>query len=326
MGLPDGSPTQEDPIVVEGLLSLEDEEALVDTLLLKGWEQGCWLDDRVAAHSMNAQQQRALFAATAQRLAVHREQHLAGQGCTIPEMLPHNSDEPDGVIWVIVTQRCDLIKGLRQEPTVTLVRATKWAAQDAKDKARRSPHLYVMHKQGDGVWVADFRELIIVPKAALKDYQPRQCLSDGIKARRQFALAYAQRTWRRPVPTDIQNKVQEPLIKMRKQWYNEFYKYISDILVDIEDHSGNFVVYAVIGDSEDNKDETIDEFKLEAKLAKFLAETILPHLSKQSGNIFNKEMSAIIPTEDLTMTRVFKTYKLDLNYFSSDEGDAPSQL
>ena len=296
---------------------------MIDALILQGWEQGCWLDDSVAAYSLNAWQQRALFGATEERPVVHREQQLADQGREILETLPHDHDQPDDIIWVIVTQRCDLIKGLRHEPTVALVRVTRWTVREVKDK-QRTPYLYTVRTQGDSAWVADFREIITIPKAVLREYQPRQCLGDGIKLRRRFALAYAQRTWRRPVPTDIQRKVQAPLIKMRKRWREQFYKYISDILIDVDEHTGNLIVYAVIGDDQDDEGESLDE--LETRLARFFDETVLEYLSEQSGDIFNEDASAVIPAEQLTMPLVFRTYKLDLNYLSSDEGDASPQL
>lgn len=324
--LPDEDTDRGDLVIDKALPSSEEEEALVDAMILQGWEQGCWLNDSVAAYSLDARQQRAVFVATAQRLPIHREQYLADQGFTIPETLPQDGDEPDDVIWVVVTQRCDMIKGLRQEPAITLVRATKCAAREAKEKTRRSPYLYTIRAQGESAWVADFREIITIAKAILKGYQPRQCLRDGIKPRRRFALAYAQRTWRRPVPTDIQRKVQAPLINMRKLWRNEFYKYISDILVDIEELTGKLIIYAVIGDDddEDSGGESLDE--LETRLARFFDGTVLEYLSAQSGDIFNERDSAVIPAEQLTMATVFKTYKLDLDFLSADEGDVFSQL
>jgi len=320
---PDTNTAPQDPAPVSGLLPAADEEALIDALILRGWEQGCWLDDSVAAHSLNARQQRALFAATAERPVVHREQHLAAQGHSIPETLPQNPDQPDDIAWVIVTQRCDLIKGLRHEPTVALVRATRWTVQEAKEK-QRTPYLYTVRTQGDSAWVADFREMITIPKAVLREYQPRQCLGDGMKPRRRFALAYAQRTWRRPVPTDIQQKVQAPLINMRKRWRDEFYKHISDILIDVAEHTGKLVVYAVIGDDQDDEGESLGD--LEIRLSRFFDETVLAYLVQQSGDIFDDDASAVIPAEQLTMTRVFRTYKLDLNYLSSGDIDASPQL
>lgn len=305
-------------------LSLEEEEALVDALILDGWEQGCWLDETVAKHSLNAEQQRTLFEVTAQRPGVHRELALAGQGHEIPETLPQDSKELPDVLWLVVTQRCDLIKGLRHEPTVALIRTTKWTAQAAKDKTRRSPYLYTVRQHDGSAWVADFRETIVVPKAVLTKYRARQCLDDGTAVRRRFALAYAQRTWRRPVPTDIQQKVQQPLQEMRKRWRETFYRYISDILVEIEERTGKYIVYAVIGDGEDYGGESPED--LEVLVARFFDETVLEYLSTKSGDMISQEKSVVIPAEQLTMTQVFNTYKLDLNYMSSDEGGASPQI
>jgi len=96
------------------------------------------------------------------------------------------------------------------------------------------------------------------------------------------------------------------------------------ILIDVAEHAGKLVVYAVIGDDQDDEGEALGD--LEIRLSRFFDETVLAYLVQQSGDIFDEDASAVIPAEQLTMTRVFRTYKLDLNYLSSGDVDASPQL
>jgi hypothetical protein len=164
----------------------EQEEALLDRLILGGWEQGCWLDEHIATAALDAAGQRALFHAVADRVPLHREEALAAAGHHVPEMLPRYDAGPPDTCWVVLTQRCDLIKGLRQEPTVALARVMRWEAPDARSHTRRS--LCLIRDEGLTAWVADLRESIVVPKTALGAYDARQCLSDAPKVRRRFAF------------------------------------------------------------------------------------------------------------------------------------------
>jgi hypothetical protein len=298
-------------------ISEPDEEALVDRLILDGWEQGCWLPDGIGRHSLDAAAQRALFVACAGRRPLHRETALAERG-PIPETRPQDLTPPDDQVWLVTTQRCDLIKGLSQEPVVGLVRAARWLLPEARDRTRRSASLFIARIEGGWAWVADFRETIVVPKTALNGYPARQCLPDGDDARRGFALALAQRTWRRPVPLDIQRRVQEPLEKRHRsagktgEWAR-FFAAAAQILVERDEVTGRMKVHAVLG----------DDIRDEAWVGRFFATTVLPFLAGGDGGWLDEEGSLLIPADQLTMRQVFGAYKLDLDYASASRGGSP---
>lgn len=294
------------------MLSVANEHALVDYLILEGWEQGCWLPDCVAKYSIDAASQRALFEACRYREPVHREELLT-ETSAVPETLHQHAEAPHDQIWIVATQRCDLIKGLQAEPVVTLIRATKWAVQQAKDQTRRSPYLYLLRIMDKDAWVADFREVIVVPKAALQAYPARQILENGDTTRRRFALALAQRTWRRPVPRDIQKRIQEPLAKRYSKKtgpWADFFEVISEFLVERNEVTKRLSVYAVLGD------HVVDEIPA----GKFFENTVLPMLDPSGEGWLDRDGSGVMRPEVITLPIVFRTYKLDLDYLSTSRG------
>jgi len=301
-----------------GVLPSDQEQGLIDTMLLDGWEQGCWLTDSVSQYSLDAASQHALFDAVAENAPLHREQYWEEQHANIPEALPCDPSQPEEVIWIIVTQRCDLIKGLSQEPTVQLVRATRWLRREAEDRTYNSSYLHIMRVDDIYAWVADFRRLIVVPKTVLRSHQARQCLAHNVDVRRRFSFACAQRTWRRPVPTNIQQRLQKPLASKRKtkSWRNNFFRYISEILVGVDEETGKLIVHAILGTDQ------VDELQL----MRFFDDTVLPYLSEKSGDCVDTDKSEVLPAEQVLMSLVFNTYKLDLDYLSSGEGEEESHF
>ncbi len=266
------------------------------------------MPEAIADHSLNASSQRELFEACKGRTLVHLESDLNEQGC-VPETLPQDPEQPDDSIWIVISQRCDLIKGLSAEPTVALVRATKEPVHEATGRTRRSSWQTIVRRQNGYAWVADLREIAIIPKTLLQDFKPRQCLPEGDDERRRFALALGQRLWRRPVPREIDERITARLIKKRKKGeWKDFFAAISQFLVGKNDDTGQLCLYGVVHHSNSDVDPW---------LARFFYETVLPYLCEDEDGWLDHESSELAAADTVTILQVFDTYKLDLDYLSS---------
>lgn len=295
---------------IPSLPTIEEEREVVTNLITQGWEQGCWVPDRIARHFLSAASQRAWLEVCGNRSRVHLEQELSDQGLPVPETIPQDTQCPDDTIWIVVSQRCDIIKGLRDEPIVSLIRATKWAALDARKITRRSANLSIARMQGDDAWVADFREAITIPKTALAAHTARQCMPTDESFRREFALKYAQRMWRRPVPRDIQTRIEKPLEDKRQsgEW-KRFFAVVAEFLVVRDADSQRLRLIAILGDPIEYEEET--------HLAKFFGDRVLPHLNPDQDSWLDHEGSEIRPAEEVSIHLAFRSYKLNLDHLSS---------
>ncbi len=291
-------------------MSVSEEEKLLDQLIRDCWEQGCWLPSNISNQSMSASTQAALFAACEHRAPMHREAHHA----TVPNTRVQDERDPDDDIWLVVSQRCDIIQGLRREPAVTLVRAIKMLTQDAKGKTHRSPNFYLARTGENHSWVADFRQMITIPKFALAEHAARQCLPNGDMYRRDFALNLAQKTWRRPVPHEINEAITKPLIEKRKDnAWKWFFAGVGAFLVMTDSDSSQYVLYAV----SDNP-TGVDPDDME----RFFTFVVIPHLNLKTV-VLDEERSHVIAAEAVNLPLVFRSYKLDLDYLSSEPTEAP---
>lgn len=139
--------------------SAADEEKLLDHLISECWEQGCWLPYSVLEHALAPESQIELIEQSSTRKSIHRE----GKFQNVPESLRQDSDDPDDDIWIITSQRCDIIKSLSSEPVVTCVRATKHKSKEARGRTNKGRHntLYTVRENGTSAWVADFKQVIL---------------------------------------------------------------------------------------------------------------------------------------------------------------------
>lgn len=117
-------------------------------------------------------------------------------------------DEPG---WVVLMQRCDLIRDYRLEPLVELARAGPVTDRPMLDQARsNSPGYVFLAARPDGAWIVDLRRRAWLPKHLLPSQNDAQSLPDA-RARKRFRLRIGQRYWRDPVPDDIVRDIQRPL-------------------------------------------------------------------------------------------------------------------
>jgi hypothetical protein len=113
--------------------------------------------------------------------------------------------------WVVLTQRCDLIRAYQVEPLVELARAEPVTDDRILEQARsNSPRYVFLAERPDGAWVIDLRRRAWLPKHLLADQSAVQPLTNA-RAVKRLRLRLGQRYWRDPVPDDIVRDVQRPL-------------------------------------------------------------------------------------------------------------------
>jgi hypothetical protein len=114
--------------------------------------------------------------------------------------------------WVVLTQRCDLVRSYATEPLVEMARAAPLAGMAAASAKANSPRLIAFADANpDGVWAADLRQRASLPKALLLEQPDLVPAIDGDRARKRFRLRLGQRYWRDPVPDDLVDALQRPL-------------------------------------------------------------------------------------------------------------------
>jgi hypothetical protein len=118
--------------------------------------------------------------------------------------------------WVVLTQRCDLVRAYRREPLVEMARARLLTDPgDARTARLNSPRLVAF---ADGpaksAWAADLRQRALIPKNRLLDQPDLVQPIESARRRKQFRLRIGQRYWRDPVPTDLVETLQRPLARV----------------------------------------------------------------------------------------------------------------
>jgi len=181
---------------------------VLDRILVSGIDQGSFL--RPSQHQLavldDERLERLLEEASSRpscRPSI--DDPFAGQELPVAAI---DGDEPG---WVVLTQRCDLIRDYRVEPLVELARAQPVTDQRILDQARsNSPRYVFLAERPTGAWVVDLRRRAWLPKHALPLQDSVQPLPDA-RSRKRFRLRIGQRYWRDPVPDDIVRDVQRPL-------------------------------------------------------------------------------------------------------------------
>lgn len=294
-----------------------DETELLTQIVLECWEQGCWLPNEIANSSLDAASQAELLRHSKKLKRIHGE----GLGIDVPESRASDERDPEeDEIWIVTTQRCDLIKSRNQEPLITCIRAKKYTTDDATRKTARSSTLFLVRDNGEHAWVADLRQTINIPKDVLLNHQASQCLPNDKRIRRQFALFLGQRSWRRPVPKDIEQKIGMPirtrLTESSEPAWRNFFHEVESVLIEELEGSSSLAIYVVLGKSSTD----------EAEKSRFFDEVLLPTLcpEEEDDSWLDLEKSMLVPANELLMTQVFDTYKLSLDDMSGEDDDDSS--
>ena len=113
--------------------------------------------------------------------------------------------------WIVLTQRCDLVRALHVEPLVEVARAVRIEGDVVAAAKAGSPRFVAFAPaEAGGVWAVDLRQRAWLPKPQLLQAQPIPAI-DGERTRKQFRLRLGQRYARDAVPTDLVESFQRPL-------------------------------------------------------------------------------------------------------------------
>src|SRR5579871_5496545 len=96
-------------------LTPEEESTLRKAILESGWDQGCFLTDDEAGLAVAP---REWIEGCADR---SKSEDIGDGADPHPHGLPHADPSADEG-WIVITQRCDLLRELRREPLVELAR------------------------------------------------------------------------------------------------------------------------------------------------------------------------------------------------------------
>jgi hypothetical protein len=135
---------------------VEEEQRTLDRILAAGIDQGWFLrageDELVIPSPAEAEH---LHRLAAQREPVHpAEQDPWATRPPPAEAIPGTESG-----WVVLTQRCDLIRNYRLEPLVEVARATLLDGATAAAAKSNSPRLIAFAEAENGaVWAADLRQ------------------------------------------------------------------------------------------------------------------------------------------------------------------------
>jgi len=197
-------------------LSEETEIDLLSWILREGVDQGWFI--RPAVNDLLLASEEALdrvLAAAANRFC----QPEAVGPDPFPDSVYEPREIPGGAPgYIVVTQRCDLVRPLRREPIVELARVRLIPAatqQNVIDAAKKNSARWIYLADGDaGAWIADLAHPALLPKDTLREVGPGVHPVGELRARRRLALRLGQRRTRTPVPTEFVESVQRPLIRL----------------------------------------------------------------------------------------------------------------
>jgi hypothetical protein len=199
------------PLVELLELDSEAEQKLLDEILDRGWDQGCLLSlpPRVEPSSFSPAHIKDVTA------------RLTTRGAAYPavpdpfETEPLACGDPGDLqeAYLVLTQRCDLIKGIATEPFVAIGRAFLSSDQAMNSSARAhtsATYLHLSDAANGEAWLLDLRAQWTIPKTWLAEIEPIHLIKPGLP-RRRFARGLGNRSARAPVPTEIVDGLQRPL-------------------------------------------------------------------------------------------------------------------
>lgn len=207
-----------DALVARYDASPQDAEAeLLKRLIEKGWDAGCWLRPKPEQTITATQQElEELLGRLSKRASFKRE--------LIDDPYPNgrNQEPIDGEesCFVVLSQRCDIVALLKNEPLVELA-----PASICKDHARirsawkNSPREFPIdpNPASGQTHMVELRYRYFISKLDLVELPPKQALpqdSPEYQPRLRFGLRTAQRYTRAAVPERLAQSVAVPLRKL----------------------------------------------------------------------------------------------------------------
>jgi hypothetical protein len=274
------------------------EVELLNAILVGGYDQGCFLRPGDAALLPLAPAvTTAVMTAMAERdikAEPTADDPFEGTRLLTGEIVG------DGPGFVVLTQRCDLVRGLMLEPFVELAHVERTANEDLISQAKRnSPRFIHLADCPDATaWVADLRQRAVLAKDHLAELPSVQPLVDEVAYRR-FKLRVGQRYSRDALPTRLVRDVQRPLQQFfRKPANMGLAAVFTEFLVFEKD--GQAQVVPIIGPGEDRHQAEDAWADIESRLPADL----VTHMHDASNPL---------PIEDVNFWRYLTGWKLDLD-------------
>jgi hypothetical protein len=286
--------------------------ALAAGISAKGFEPGCWVrvEDRDIVNSSDARE----FVVGALR---GMERLPPGALLGLEEFEgEHEWDPPaDGELaWVIISQSCDLVRDVRDEPLVQLALLREAAADDdLASWSRNSARWIPLDPKGRrSRYYVDLRVQAFAAKQVLLDQDVRHAVpSDDEtgkqRARRRFARRVGQRHSRAGIPTRIVERVVDPLVRFidgEKAMRQRLDEAFSEWLLEIAEPPA----LAVIAPT--------DPFSEEYRAAEDLFEEFLRSLPEGLAAAIDQERSQVVALGDLLFTTWASCWNLDLDFLT----------
>lgn len=246
---------QEQLLAGLGELGEDAERQLLDFILREGFDQGCFIrpDPEDLIYGLPDMADRL------GRLAARAPQEPRVEDPFERSALAETSIEGREPGFMILTQRCDLVRPICQEPCVELA-AVHHCVDDATIVAAslNSPRWLRLDSDDGGAWIVDLRCRALLPKHLLpKTGAAVLPLQEG-RARRHLAQRIGRRYSRRPVPTDIVEGIQRPLASYLKS--NKKRRRQSELFMEFlaVRRGGEILLLGLIGRDADRVKATID--------------------------------------------------------------------
>jgi hypothetical protein len=297
-------PDEELPEPLETLLACgaDEEGAVLDKILADGHNQGWVLCDcDSAVISLSPQQAEILVARAGQRDVV-----MPSQGDAWADAQPPARPVPDqSSCWAVLTQRCDLVRSFAVEPVVEVARIVKLDAETGAPAARsNSPRLIYLADANDGsVWAVDLRQRAVVPKHALQSITAVPAI-DTERAQKRFRLRLGQRYWRDPVPDDLVDTLQRPLIDAVRKSATRIARFENFAMwLGLRADDNQVIVLAVAADGRlDQAREDWDEVM-----------TILTNRSAAAAALIEPNDSGVYAADDISLGLWLDSFKFDFD-------------
>jgi hypothetical protein len=290
-------------------LSSDDEVELINRILNGGYDQGCFLRPEPSCFlALDPHAFEEVFDALRDRV-----------GSVAPTEPDPVGDEgiPAGLIdgrepgWAVITQRCDLVRCLRDEPFVELARATHETDASVVERARKnSSRLVFLASSPDGAWVVDLRYRALLAKDQLPATPALNPVPVGTD-RRRLKLRIGQRYSRDALPDDLVETVQRPIIKtLRKTGARAASELFTEWLVF---RVGGKVAIQALFDADKTSQANADDAYNEIEKA----------LGKELHEIIAEDESGAVSLQNISLWRYFYGFKVDLDEVSYGSKASP---
>jgi len=278
-------------------LTREAEIELLRSILKGGWDQGCFVVESTIGEPI---------ADTAVWLDEMAARERVGE---IPDVDPHpqglaHTDPPADIGFVILTQRCDLLRDLQREPLVEFAPCREVKGDELNEASKNSPRYVLVYRptQAGFGWTIDLRSRIWLPKTRIPEFgKPLQALSDHATERAQFALRVGRRYSRKPLPARYVSHIQAPLRKLLAGEYTHRTAEFTDWLIfEPPDGKGMPIIVALINDGAD------------VVLAENTFNEILENLDEKAREHIDVDKSRVEFRGEVRLAQYLDSYPIDL--------------